>query len=405
MRRMPRLVAIISALGLAAAALVATAPSRGASLDLQLQLSRALTAPGIDPQQTAALAVDLRTGSTIFDVNSDTPLRPASAEKLAVAFAALRLLGPGYRFRTELVGAGRREGETWKGNLVLVGGGDPSLGLSDLDRLSRKVAASGIRHVSGRVLGDESRFDARRGSPGWKASFVGIESPPLSALSVKGVPLGGPSSSARAAARALKFSLARRGVVVEGRPGQGRAREGALSLAHDVSLPLALLVRRMNRESDNFYSELLLKELGARSSEHGTTRAGVRAVRQALAEARIPLRGVRLADGSGLSLHDRLTTEALVAILLAGSSDPTMRDAFVASLAVAGVSGTMERRLDRRPTRGRVLAKTGTTDAACALAGFVGTRYVFAIVQNGSPVPYWTARAAQDRFVTLLARS
>ena len=75
------------------------------------------------------------------------------------------------------------------------------------------------------------------------------------------------------------------------------------------------------------------------------------------------------------------------------------------NLAVAGVSGTLERRLNLRPTRGRVIAKTGTTSVACALAGFVGKRYAFAILQNGSPLPYWTARTAQDRFVTVLARS
>jgi D-alanyl-D-alanine carboxypeptidase/D-alanyl-D-alanine-endopeptidase (penicillin-binding protein 4) len=77
----------------------------------------------------------------------------------------------------------------------------------------------------------------------------------------------------------------------------------------------------------------------------------------------------------------------------------------VTSLAVAGISGTLRDRLRRRPTRGRVIAKTGTTRAASALAGFVRRRYVFAILQNGSPVSYWSARAAQDRFVTVLARS
>ncbi|MGH3066895.1 MAG: D-alanyl-D-alanine carboxypeptidase, partial [Gaiellaceae bacterium] len=100
-----------------------------------------------------------------------------------------------------------------------------------------------------------------------------------------------------------------------------------------------------------------------------------------------------------------LTVQALVAILRAGASDPAMRDAFIASLAVAGISGTMETRLALRPTRSRVIAKTGTTNAASALAGFVRRRYVFAIIQNGSPVPYWSARTAQDRFVTLLASS
>jgi D-alanyl-D-alanine carboxypeptidase/D-alanyl-D-alanine-endopeptidase (penicillin-binding protein 4) len=127
-------------------------------------------------------------------------------------------------------------------------------------------------------------------------------------------------------------------------------------------------------------------------------------VTSALGEAGVPLDGVRLSDGSGLSRLDRLTAQALVAILLAGSADPEIRGAFVTSLAVAGISGTMKRRLTRRPTRGQVIAKTGTTSQASALAGFVRRRYVFAIVQNGSPVPYWSARAAQDRFVMILAR-
>jgi len=114
---------------------------------------------------------------------------------------------------------------------------------------------------------------------------------------------------------------------------------------------------------------------------------------------------LRASDGSGLSGYDRSTVTALAGILRAGATDPTIGRVFVASLAVAGESGTLRNRLATRPTRGRVHAKTGTTNRASALAGLVGNRYVFAILHNGRPVPYWTARAAQDRFVTVLARS
>jgi D-alanyl-D-alanine carboxypeptidase/D-alanyl-D-alanine-endopeptidase (penicillin-binding protein 4) len=150
---------------------------------------------------------------------------------------------------------------------------------------------------------------------------------------------------------------------------------------------------------------MLLKELGASVARRGSTAAGGAVVRGALAEAGVPVAGVRIVDGSGLSRLDRLTSQALVAILRAGGEDPDIRDAFIDSLAVAGVSGTLKKRLDRRVTRGKIIAKTGTTSQASALAGFVRRRYVFAILQNGSPVPYWSARAAQDRFVTVLARS
>ena len=161
----------------------------------------------------------------------------------------------------------------------------------------------------------------------------------------------------------------------------------------------------MNRDSDNFVAEMLLKELGASVARTGSTAVGAEVVRQALLEAGISLAGVRIADGSGLSPLDRLTAKTLVAILRVGAADPEIRDAFVTSLAVAGISGTLKKRLDRRVTRGRVIAKTGTTSSSSALAGFVRRRYVFAIIQNGSPVPYWSARRAQDRFVTVLARS
>ena len=377
----------------------ASSPSLGAALD------RALQARGIDPDLTAALAVDLRSGAVVYSSNADLPLRPASAEKLAVSFAALRLLGPSFRFTTEVVGDGRLEGRTWVGDVALVGHGDPTLTLADLDALARDVAAWGIRRVTGRVLGDERHFDSRRDAPGWKPSFLGIESRPLSALSVDDIQLQGANTSAAAAASAFSQALERRGVAVAARPGVGRAAPDGTPLTRDLSDPLAEIVRHMNHESDNFVAEMLLKELGASVARRGSTRAGARVVLHALAAAHVRLRGVRIVDGSGLSLSNRLSPAALVGILRAGADDPWIRGTFVDSLSVAGVSGTLEHRLDRRPTRGRVIAKTGTTNASSALAGFVRRRYVFAIVQNGSPVPYWTARAAQDRFVTVLARS
>ncbi|HLG07338.1 MAG TPA: D-alanyl-D-alanine carboxypeptidase/D-alanyl-D-alanine-endopeptidase [Gaiellaceae bacterium] len=401
----PRLAAL--AVGLAASALAATtAPSTQASSpDLRTALGRALAAPDIDPGRTAAVAIELGTGKVVFRSNVGLALAPASAEKLAVSFAALRLLGPGFRFRTEVSGVGQLEGGVWNGDLVLAGYGDPTLTRADIEALASDVAAWGIRRVTGRVLGDEQHFDTRRGAPGWKPSYVGVESRPLSALSVEDVPFAGANASAPAAASTFTAALERHGVAVTGKPGTGRAPADGFALALDLSEPLVAIVRRMNRQSDNFVAEMLLKELGASVARRGSTTAGAEVVRAALADAGVPVAGVRIADGSGLSGHDRVTARALVAILRVGASDPGIRDAFVTSLSVAGISGTLRDRLDRRPTRGRVIAKTGTTNAASALAGFIRRRYVFAVIQNGSPVPYWSARAAQDRFVTVLARS
>jgi D-alanyl-D-alanine carboxypeptidase/D-alanyl-D-alanine-endopeptidase (penicillin-binding protein 4) len=372
---------------------------------LRADLARALAGAGLSPTRTSALAVDLRSGETVFARNPRLALAPASNEKLAVAYASLAELGPGYRFRTEVAADGELTGRTWRGDLYLVGFGDPTLSGAGLEALAAQVRARGIRRVTGRVVGDESWFDPRRGAPGWKPGWVGDESPPLSALVVdraEGWPHVAPALEA--AAR-LTRALARRGVAVQGEPAVGRAPERAVQLGEHLSEELARIIRAMNRDSDNFTAELLLKQLGATAGERGTTAAGARVVRRALSEAGAPLAGVRIVDGSGLSRLDRLSSAAIVALLRAANVDPWLRDAFLGSLAVAGVSGTLEDRLDRRPTYGRVIAKTGTTSLASSLSGFVRGRYAFAILHTGNPVPTWTARAAQDRFVTLLARS
>jgi serine-type D-Ala-D-Ala carboxypeptidase/endopeptidase (penicillin-binding protein 4) len=126
-------------------------------------------------------------------------------------------------------------------------------------------------------------------------------------------------------------------------------------------------------------------------------------VRRDLAADGIPLAGVRIVDGSGLSLDDRLTARALSALLVSAWNDVDLHAPVRDALPVAGSTGTLERRMERRPARGVVRAKTGTTDRASALAGYVGRRYAFAVMQNGSPVATTAARKAQDRFATALA--
>jgi D-alanyl-D-alanine carboxypeptidase/D-alanyl-D-alanine-endopeptidase (penicillin-binding protein 4) len=148
---------------------------------------------------------------------------------------------------------------------------------------------------------------------------------------------------------------------------------------------------------------MLLKTLGSHVAGRGTTRAGAAVVRRELALLGVPLDGVRILDGSGLSYDDRLTARALAKLLVAVWNDPVLRRPFVGSLAVAGVNGTLEDRLERSPARWRVRAKTGTTSISSTLAGYVGQRYAFAILMNGHPVPTESARASQDRFVELLA--
>jgi serine-type D-Ala-D-Ala carboxypeptidase/endopeptidase (penicillin-binding protein 4) len=403
-RRPTRLVVAVSAAVLAAVPPTAAARTRTGS-DLQQKLARALVVPHVRRSGSAAFAVELETGRAVFVRNTASSLAPASTEKLPVTYAALALLGPAFRIETDVLAEGEQVGSTWRGDLVLQGHGDPTLSTAALGRLAAQLAAGGIARVSGAVVGDESWFDGRRTAPGWKPSFYIGESPPLSALVVDRARYGGRVSRDPALAAALLFRDALRaaGISVGGQVVTGRADADAFPLAFVESPPLAAIVRFMDRESDNFTAEILLKELGAVGAGRGTTAAGAAIVMRQLAAAKVPLAGVRIVDGSGLSLLDRLTAGALVATLQAAWADPRVRAPLLAALPVAGVNGTLEDRMRRAPARGNVVAKTGTTDRASTLAGFVRDRYVFAVLHNGHPLAYSWARVAQDRFATVLA--
>ena len=401
-----RIAASIAALLVALAAVSGAGAAHGQA-PLEQRLAKALTVPHVSPARSAALAVDLSTGKVLYGRNQSLSLAPASNEKLPLTYALLTTLGPTFRIDTEVLGEGQLEGTIWQGDLVLRGYGDPSLSTADLRVLAQQVRAQGIRRVSGSIRGDESYFDGRRTVSGWKASFYGDESPPLSALVVdRDRPFGVVAREpALAAATVFRKALKAAGVAVTGPDTVGSVAEFSMPLASVSSPTLAALIRFMDRESDNFTAEMLLKALGAAQSDHGTSAAGAAVVTNALSDAGIPLAGVHIVDGSGLSRLDRLTAGALVGILQASWADPAVRPIFLSALPVAGVNGTLEDRMRRAPARGNVRAKTGTTNDASALSGYVKDRYVFAVLQNGRPLSYWWARVAQDRFATVLAAS
>ena len=399
------LAALFALVALAAPAATAAGPTQDSQL--QIRLARALRVPHVTLARSAAVALDLTTGTVLFQQNGNRPLAPASNEKLPLTYAALVKLGTTFRIETDVLGEGQQDGTQWTGSLVLKGNGDPTLSRADLRQLAAQVKSLGIRSVTGGVTGDESAYDARRIVAGWKPSFFIDESPPLSALVVDRARVGSSVSSAPALAAATAFrdALRKAGIAVDGLVRTGRADEWSELLASVSSPTLATMVRFMDRESDNFTAEMLLKQLGLAELDRGTSAAGATVVMQTLAEAGVPMTGVRIVDGSGLSRLDRLTANALGGLLKVAWADPAVRPALLAALPVAGVNGTLQHRLSKPPARGRVLAKTGTTESASSLSGYVSDRYAFAVVQNGHPLSYWWARRAQDRFAQILAGS
>jgi D-alanyl-D-alanine carboxypeptidase/D-alanyl-D-alanine-endopeptidase (penicillin-binding protein 4) len=387
-------------------ALLLVPAATGGSTTLARKLAAALHSTKLKSAKTGAVVYDLQTGHIVFALHAKRSLHPASNEKLGTTYAALTALGPSFRIETDALGVGTLHGTKWRGDIVLKGYGDPTLTASDIRSLAHQVAGDGITRVNGRVIGDESWFDARRVGAGWKPEFYLHESPALSALIVdRGWDGREETQPALYAAQLFRRYLVEEGVSVRGPARTGAAAAGATALGYVVSPPLASLIRFMDTYSDNFTAEMLLKQVGAVQRGKGTAGAGAAETLALLSAAGVPLPGIRIADGSGLSRIDRWTAAGLADVLREMWLDPDLQPYITTSLPIAGVSGTLAYRMRNGPAYGYVRAKTGTTNNASALSGFVGSRYVFSVVENGGPVNVAAAVRTQDAFAQVLARA
>ena len=357
---------------------------------------------------SGALAVDLDSGRQIFASRAASLRTPASVNKLFTTATALTLYGVEGHLSTRALGdVGVDPGGVLIGNLYLRGGGDPSFGSTGAAELADDLVLDlGLREVTGRVIGDESAFDSRRGGPSEGYRTTG-DVGPLSALTFNRGRSGLRSpyfqrSPARFAAREFDKALRRRGVFTGAAPRAGQTPPAALPLAEHSSPTIAELARLTNRPSDNFNAETLIKALGAEFGSGGTTSAGSVVVRRTMAGFGVR---PRLVDGSGLSRANR-TTPRQVVTLLDHMTGETAGPAFETSLPVAGRSGTLSDRMRRTAARDRCQAKTGTLRDVSALAGYcqttAGSRVAFAILMNR--VNPYGARRLQDRMVSALAR-
>ena len=317
---------------------------------LRTALDRAVGGTGA--ARVGALAFDLTTGSTLYARNASAPRIPASVEKLFTTATALRRYGPDARLTTAVV----REGGLsthggLSGDLVLVGGGDPTLDAAAITRLAGQVRDAGVRRVSGSVLGDESHLDARRGSSRTGGAYDPDMGGVLGALTVNRGFSARPGGPALAAARRFVRALRGAGVRVAGKTGTGEASSAAEPVAEVHSATMAQLVRAINVPSDNFAAEVLLKDLGAAFGAGGTTAAGTVVVRRTMASIGIERRDV--ADGSGLARANRVSAQQIVS-LLSAMRRSSQAQAFEDALAVAGRTGTLAKRLRGHGRRRRL---------------------------------------------------
>ncbi len=389
-------IALILAIGLPGAD-ASPGPHARAARTLKRALTKGMKLAG---HSSGAYVVDLATGRALFSSAASKPRLPASVEKLYTTATALLRFGPDANLVTSVYGVGQlAAGGVWNGKLYLRGGGDPTFGSSSYDKfaygtgatmqrlVTNLVRSTGIRSVQGAIVGDESYFDSRRGTPATGYAVNSYVEGQLSGLIYdRGFADQQGSSFQRRPARfsAGAFAGALRAAHVHV-PTSTRIYTGAtppgaqlLTLVH--SPRIATLIKLTNAPSDNFFAEMLLKGLGARFAHAGTTAAGVGVVKAQLATSF----GIHpsLDDGSGLSYNDH-SSPIEIELLLAGmASNPD----FVNSLAIAGKTGTLASQMNGTVAQGKCRGKTGTLSAVSNLVGYCTARdghtLAFAFLMN-----------------------
>ena len=378
--------------------------------------------PKIDDTSCVAVSVD---GQVVGGSHQDRPLRPASNVKVITASVALETLGADFRYVTEARGA--LQNGVVAGDLYFVGGGDPLLSsewwkgpntkyppfnTTSIEAFAASIQAAGVTRIDGAIVGDASRYDDEWYAPSWTGDVKFTEGGPISALLVNDSRESNTTSSndpAIGAATVLTEALRAIGVTVSGNPTKGTAPDDSPVIASIQSQPLPAVLQEMLTTSDNNTAEMVLKEVGVSAGGAGTRDAGLGVVTQALQGWGVPMDGLVLVDGSGLSDDNRLTCAALLDVVqhqslddpigqgmaIAGAAGGTLADAFVGTDlegALRGKTGTLYNYDDG----------TGGKPAAKALSGFVpvegGGAIEFAMLLNGPQVaekvvyrPIWDA--------------
>lgn len=409
-------------------------PTRGG---LAAALSPLLASSALG-RDVGAVVTDPVSGRVLFSSGGDSFLTPASTTKLATSVAALTVLGRGAGFTTRVV-AGRVAGD-----IVLVGGGDPTLAAGNppasqyprpatLAALAAATArALRSAHITSVRLGYDTSLYAGPGiAPGWDPDDVVTGNvTPVSALEVdqgrltaRGRPqdVDDPANyrprsqdSALEAAHAFAAFLGADGIGVKGAVRQAKAAQGATQLAEVRSPPLSEIVEWMLVESNNDIAEALARHVAIATGRPPTFSGGAAAVRAALRRLGIT-GGIHTVDGSGLSHQDAITPETLARLiaLAASPAHPDLRPV-ITGLPVAGFSGTLSAAEDRfvtklsAPAAGLVRAKTGTLRNVRALAGLVvdadGRLLAFAFMIDRVPAKTMTASAGVlDHLAAVLA--
>ncbi len=186
----------------------------------------------------------------------------------------------------------------------------------------------------------------------------------------------------------------------------GSTPHKAKELAYYNSRLIIELLKDMTKESDNQISEAIFKKISASKTEYsGSWKNSSKLVLDLLAkEVGIDRAQISIKDGSGLSRKDLISPDSFIKILRSAYKDEHIKDAFIASLPVAGVDGTLKKRFKDTHLEKVLYAKTGTIDNVSALSGYAfmpsGKKYAFSLITNNSLSPMDQVKKMEEELLT-----
>ena len=318
---------------------------------------------------------DLTADSTILAFGADQLMRPASNQKVITAVTALSQLGTDFNFRTSLYGEGSINDSTLEGNIYIKGGFDPRFGHDDLWALIHALDARGVRAIAGDVILDLSLKDSARLGWGW---CWDDDNPSLTPLLY---------NQRDNFAAALSSALKDAGIRLAGSLIEGRISSGA-SLWTVRSHTIDQILLRMMKQSDNLYAEALFYQLAARSGiAYADRKQAIAYIKELVRHQGLSPADFSFADGSGLSLYNYASPRLLTSFLRYAYAHEGIFLHLQPSLPLAGVDGTLRKRMTSGPAYANVSAKTGTLEGVSTLSGYCtapnGHTLCFAIMNQG----------------------
>ena len=328
-------------------------------------------------------------GDVLGDVNGSVPRIPASNQKLISTAYALDRLGPDFRLKTRLI-------QNPDGSLELNGEGDPDLGIAGLQRfVLAALRQGGSRGDSVDSVQLMVREEPR--SNWWPSDWHPADrgyayGAPITRLALTSNAVGGAVSDPYSRLQRLfEKEAQRRGGTVRIQRGQplitrsNDEQQEPLVLHEETSAPMHALLSLANTESHNFTAEVLMRQ----ASGLWDVRAASRATERWMFEQGLPISGLRVADGSGLSRNNRVTSKTIAALLMRMDQHP-FSSYYQASMAIAGRRGTLRNLYRGTVLDGRFRGKTGTISGVRSISGYLqtadGPRYV-SMISNGSARP------------------